>query len=71
MKQSGTITHYDMGDERTYYQPRWFEKVETTDEKGERDYYYKPKTEAYWEARDKRDWQGVPRIFDDDCEAFM
>lgn len=61
---------FDMGDERTYYQPRYFRKVVKSNPDGSKDYRYEPAVEQYWTAREKGDWRCAPRIYDDDCEPF-
>mmetsp|Transcript_17862 Transcript_17862/g.30323 ORF Transcript_17862/g.30323 Transcript_17862/m.30323 type:complete len:145 (+) Transcript_17862:2607-3041(+) len=66
----------DMHQEQDFYTPRFFTKVklEGSQKKGSKE----PKFEyrlikgekGYWERRERGDWTGIPRIFDDDCEPF-
>jgi len=50
-----------MYDERSFITPRWFEKVESVNAlTKKKEYSYKPKGNAYWEAREKGDWCDVP-----------
>lgn len=35
--------HWDVHDERTFYNPQFFDKIEKVDKKGNRSYWYEPK----------------------------
>ena len=59
-----------MHDERTFYTPRYFLKEIVIDDKGKEDYFYKPNGNKYWEEREKGTWEGVPKIYEDNCEVF-
>lgn len=59
-------------DEQELYKPRFFIREITVDpETGKKSYFYRPDGTKYWEMRDKGEWEGVPRIFEDDCEPFF
>ena len=58
----------DMFDERTFYTPTYFNKIEYKNpETGKTEYRFEPKVEKYWKRRETGDWHDVPRIFEDDC----
>lgn len=68
----------DFSDERTYYTPKFFEKTEQVEGK-KTVFTYKPRKSGpndeasqylYWQMREQREWPGVPRIYDDDCDPF-
>ena len=52
------------------YEPRFFNKICTLDEEGNKVYSYTPKGNKYWEDRERGNWDYVPRIFDDSCEGL-
>ena len=55
-----------MSQEQAFYNPKFFEKLKTNDNK----YFYKVKPRVYWEMRESGIWIDIPRIFDDDCKGF-
>ena len=59
-----------MEDDRTWYAPRFFKKIISQDENGMMIYDYKIDGNKYWERREKGNWEGSPKIFEDDCEPF-
>lgn len=67
---------WDISDERTFYNPTFFTKVAENDVNGKKRYSYTPKKSSdgsqllYWEKRQQKNWDGVPRIYEDDCEVF-
>jgi len=59
------------GDDYLYYQPKYFDRS-THPITGEEFYVLKEKEgqHNYWLDREKGDWAHMPKIFEDDCEAF-
>ena len=63
-----------MNYEPAYYKPRFFDKsMQVNKKNGKQQPVYKLRKDDYWkrrlsEASDK--WAGVPKIYEDDCEAF-
>ena len=60
------------GDDSVYYTPKYFKMVnhETLGE-GHFEFQEQNSRESnYWLDRDKGNWDHMPKIFDDDCEAF-
>jgi hypothetical protein len=58
--------------DHTYYNPKYF-KYGTHPISGDAYYEYleKNKYESnYWQDREKGNWDNLPKIFDDDCQAF-
>lgn len=63
-----------MSDERTFYDPKYFERVEIDGVDGN-SYDYRPRKDQegnylYWSLREKGDWTGAPKIYEDKCEPF-
>jgi len=76
-KEFMTGTDLDIGDERTYYEPKFFTKQDHLDNKGKTQFTYVPKKiepeskqYLYWDRRDEGKWTNSPEIFDDACEPF-
>ena len=63
MKSTNEFREFKIDDERTFYQPLYFDKKKVYDEKGNIDYIYTPKGNKYWEDREKGDWKSAPRIY--------
>lgn len=67
---------WDIQDERTFYNPTFFARIVEVDQNGKKHYKYVAKRSAdgskhlYWDMRERNDWTSVPRIYDDDCDAF-
>ncbi len=68
---------WNISDERTFYNPQYFEKQKTFDEDGKKTYKYFPKKSSdgaqylYWEERELGEWKNAPHIYEDNCEAFF
>ena len=78
--------HWDVHDERTFYKPQFFDKIETVDNKGNLKYWYEPKLITSPSSSPSKEhptfktyqyWQQresgnwtAPRIYQDDCEPF-
>ena len=60
----------DMYNEQRFYTPKFFEKQEIVDAKGKAKYIYKRRGNLYWQMREKAEWEGVPKIYEDECEVF-
>ena len=78
MKEILKDQNVDFSDERTYYNPKFFEKITNTDGK-KATYTFKPRRVdpsdenspyVYWQMREDNAWPSVPRIYEDDCQAF-
>lgn len=57
---------FDIGDERTYYNPQYFTRIVKTGQNGQKEYDYEPKTDYYWKCREEGHWPTAPRIYDND-----
>lgn len=52
-------------EEPDLYTPVFFDKtVEIDPDTDEKEYWYKPKGNLYWDLREKDDWSCVPKIYD-------
>lgn len=75
-KDSKMAYDWNINDERTFYNPQYFEKRVIWQNDGSKSYWYEPKksskgnTYNYWEEREQANWSNAPRIYDDDCHPF-
>ena len=76
IKEDTAKKGWDTHDEPTFYNPKFFTKTSSKDKKGKLKYHYTPKMSEdqseflYWSMRDKKDWQAMPKLFEDNCEPF-
>lgn len=76
VKDAQAPRDWSIYDERTFYNPQYFDKRIIWQNDGKKSYWYEPKksskgnTYLYWEEREKAQWNNAPNIFDSNCAPF-